>query len=95
MKRKHGMEHAVLLATEHQRWCGSGMVKPVVTLAGHGQLVRSMTPTETLGIRLSTVSHAGAGRVKGSSSKQEGKGLMKSCCFVQSWHCFMQSWREI
>lgn len=84
MKRKQGMEHALLLATS----TSGGVVKLVVTLAGHGQLVKSMTPTESLSIRLSAVSHAG-------NSKQEGKGLLKSCCFVQSRRCFMQGWKEI
>lgn len=82
------MEPAVLLATKRQQWCGGGMVKLVGTLAGHGQLLKSMTPTETLSIRLSAVSHAGI-------SKQEGIGIMKSCRFVQPWHCLMQSWKEM
>lgn len=64
------------------------MAKLVVTLAGHGQLVKPMTPTETLRIRLPAVSHAG-------NSQQEGQGLMKSCFSVQWWCCFMQSWEEM
>jgi len=58
------------------------VLKLAVTLAGHGQLVKSLTATKTLSIRLSAVSRAG-------NSKQEGKraGEKLLLCAVMALLC--------